>query len=234
MKQIYFGQRISQLRRENGMTQETLAQRLGISNQAVSKWESDQCCPDIMQLPQLADLFGITLDALFGRTQAEKTALCAVASLPWEDDNSLRAVCFLGRKLLEAQELPHHSQALEKVQLNFQGAVEDVKSAFSVYCPGTAIGGDVKAGDGVTCGDVSGDVKAGDGVTCGEVKGSVTVTASPAAISARMQRPVTALIAPEISAAMPPPGAKSIAARLKGLPERAAISTPQMNKTTEP
>ena len=40
MKQIYFGQRISQLRRENGMTQETLAQRLGISNQAVSKWES--------------------------------------------------------------------------------------------------------------------------------------------------------------------------------------------------
>ena len=150
MKQIYFGQRISQLRRENGMTQETLAQRLGISNQAVSKWESDQCCPDIMQLPQLADLFGITLDALFGRTQAEKTALCAVASLPWEDDNSLRAVCFLGRRLLEAQELPHHSQALEKVQLNFQGTVEDVKSAFSVYCPGTAIGGDVKAGDGVT------------------------------------------------------------------------------------
>ena len=169
MKQIYFGQRISQLRRENGMTQETLAQKLGISNQAVSKWESDQCCPDIMQLPQIADLFGITLDALFGRTQAEKKALCAVASLPWEDDNSLRAVCFLGRKLLEAQELPHHSQALEKVQLNFQGAVEDVKSAFSVYCPGTAIGGDVKAGDGVTCGDVSGDVKAGDGVTCGNI-----------------------------------------------------------------
>ena len=169
MKQIYFGQRISQLRRENGMTQETLAQRLGISNQAVSKWESDQCCPDIMQLPQLADLFGITLDALFGRTQAEKTALCAVASLPWEDDNSLRAVCFLGRRLLEAQELPHHSQALEKVQLNFQGTVEDVKSAFSVYCPGTAIGGDVKAGDGVTCGDVSGSVTAGDSVTCGNI-----------------------------------------------------------------
>lgn len=169
MKQIYFGQRISQLRRENGMTQETLAQRLGISNQAVSKWESDQCCPDIMQLPQLADLFGITLDALFGRTQAEKTALCAVASLPWEDDNSLRAVCFLGRRLLEAQELPHHSQALEKVQLNFQGAVEDVKSAFSVYCPGTAIGGDVKAGDGVTCGDVKGSVTAGDSVTCGNI-----------------------------------------------------------------
>ena len=169
MKQIYFGQRISQLRRENGMTQETLAQKLGISNQAVSKWESDQCCPDIMQLPQLADLFGITLDALFGRTQAEKTALCAVASLPWEDDNSLRAVCFLGRRLLEAQELPHHSQALEKVQLNFQGAVEDVKSAFSVYCPGTAIGGDVKAGDGVTCGDVKGSVTAGDSVTCGNI-----------------------------------------------------------------
>ena len=46
MEQIYFGQRIAALRKQAGMTQEALAQRLGITNQAVSKWESDQCCPD--------------------------------------------------------------------------------------------------------------------------------------------------------------------------------------------
>lgn len=57
MEQIYFGQRIAALRKSKGMTQEALAQRLGITNQAVSKWESDQCCPDIMQLPALADIF---------------------------------------------------------------------------------------------------------------------------------------------------------------------------------
>ena len=63
MEQIYFGQRIAALRKERGMTQEALAQKLGITNQAVSKWESDQCCPDIMQLPALADIFEISLDA---------------------------------------------------------------------------------------------------------------------------------------------------------------------------
>ena len=67
MEQIYFGQRIAALRKRKGMTQEALAQLLGITNQAVSKWESDQCCPDIMQLPALAELFDISMDALFGR-----------------------------------------------------------------------------------------------------------------------------------------------------------------------
>lgn len=61
------GKRIAQRRRQLGLTQEGLAQRLDVTNQAVSKWESDQCCPDITQLPKLADLFGITLDELFGR-----------------------------------------------------------------------------------------------------------------------------------------------------------------------
>lgn len=41
MKQVYFGQRIAQLRRGRGMTQENLAQKLGVTNQAVSKWESE-------------------------------------------------------------------------------------------------------------------------------------------------------------------------------------------------
>lgn len=61
------GKRIGQYRRKLGLTQEGLAQRLDVTNQAVSKWESDQCCPDIAQLPKLADLFGITMDELFGR-----------------------------------------------------------------------------------------------------------------------------------------------------------------------
>lgn len=172
MEQIYFGQRIAALRRQNGLTQEAMAQKLGITNQAVSKWESDQCCPDIMQLPQIADLFGITLDALFGRTQTAAFTDAAAGNLPWEDDGCLRAVSFLGRKLLENQTIDNEKGAC-KVELKFTGNVEDLHSAFSVTCIESTIHGDVTAGAGVNCGNVGGDVTAGAGVNCGNVSGDV-------------------------------------------------------------
>lgn len=58
------GKRISQYRKEQGLTQENLAERLGISSQAVSKWETDQTCPDILLLPQLSKLLGVSVDTL--------------------------------------------------------------------------------------------------------------------------------------------------------------------------
>lgn len=68
------GNKIAQCRKSLNITQDALAQQLGVTNQAVSKWESDQCCPDVMLLPKLADIFGITLDELFDRvTHTEET-----------------------------------------------------------------------------------------------------------------------------------------------------------------
>lgn len=58
---------ISFYRKRQGLTQEELAKRLGVTNQSVSKWESAQCCPDIGLLPMLADIFEISIDELFGR-----------------------------------------------------------------------------------------------------------------------------------------------------------------------
>lgn len=52
-------------RKKQGLTQEELAQRLGVTNQSVSKWESAQCCPDISLIPKLADIFEISIDELF-------------------------------------------------------------------------------------------------------------------------------------------------------------------------
>ena len=63
-----FGDRLSVYRRRTGMTQDALASRLGVSAQAVSKWERAVCCPDISLLPALADTFGISIDLLFGRS----------------------------------------------------------------------------------------------------------------------------------------------------------------------
>lgn len=64
------GTRISELRRARGLTQEEVAERLGVSSQAVSKWENDLSCPDIMSLPALAGLLGTTVDVLLS---GEKT-----------------------------------------------------------------------------------------------------------------------------------------------------------------
>lgn len=70
---LSLGKKISELRKEKGITQEELADKLGISPQAVSKWENDLSCPDIMSLPDIADIFGITIDELFGKTKQKLT-----------------------------------------------------------------------------------------------------------------------------------------------------------------
>lgn len=58
------GSRIAARRREKGMSQENLAEKLGVSSQAVSKWENDASCPDISLLPALAKLLDLTVDEL--------------------------------------------------------------------------------------------------------------------------------------------------------------------------
>ena len=65
------GNRISRLRKEKGMSQEALAEKIGVSPQAVSKWENDQSCPDISLLPQLAKLLDVTVDELLTGTSNE-------------------------------------------------------------------------------------------------------------------------------------------------------------------
>lgn len=66
------GKRIIAHRKRLGMTQDKLAEQLGITAQAVSKWENDQSCPDITMLPKLAEIFGISIDALLGCTSSEQ------------------------------------------------------------------------------------------------------------------------------------------------------------------
>ena len=60
------GKNIYLLRKERNLTQGQLAEKLGVSVQAVSKWENDQCAPDVSMFPILANLFGVSIDRLFG------------------------------------------------------------------------------------------------------------------------------------------------------------------------
>ena len=66
------GKRIRQLRFKAGMTQEQLADKLGISPQSVSKWENAIAMPDISALPILAEIFGISIDDLFDLTTEQR------------------------------------------------------------------------------------------------------------------------------------------------------------------
>ena len=65
------GKRIAALRKEKELKQDTLAEALGVSPQAVSKWENDQTCPDISLLPRLAELLDVTVDELLSGKKKE-------------------------------------------------------------------------------------------------------------------------------------------------------------------
>ena len=58
------GQFISALRKANGMTQKQLAERLNVSDKAVSRWERDECAPDLTLIPALAEIYDVTCDEI--------------------------------------------------------------------------------------------------------------------------------------------------------------------------
>lgn len=64
MNTEHIGVLIARLRKEKGMTQQELAEQLGITDKAVSKWERNLSCPDIAILPQVAEILGVTVDDL--------------------------------------------------------------------------------------------------------------------------------------------------------------------------
>ena len=144
-------------------------------------------------LPQLADLFHVTLDDLFGREapQPQRTAEQeeAARTLPWPDDDTLYAVMYHGHQLLteDPAVLKGHREELRFV---YDGPAVNVSSWFDVVCesgpvegsvPAVQAGGDVHcagvegivtAGGDVAGGEVTGDVRSGGDVACGSVGGS--------------------------------------------------------------
>lgn len=80
------GKRIVSQRKRLGLTQDQLAEQLGVTAQAVSKWENDQSCPDITMLPRLAEIFDITTDELLG-LEKKKVHEAEVVEQPLEESN---------------------------------------------------------------------------------------------------------------------------------------------------
>ena len=72
MTGIKIGKKIRLLRKNNDVTQDKLAAYLGVTPQAVSRWESEICYPDIETLPQIADFFGVGMDELLCYDSVQK------------------------------------------------------------------------------------------------------------------------------------------------------------------
>jgi transcriptional regulator with XRE-family HTH domain len=191
---------ICSLRKQSGLTQEALADRLGLTFQAVSKWENFQSSPDIQLLPRLAEIFQVSVDRLFGlekpepvekepQLQAEGSAMAegmtaeiSPQELPWQDDGSLRVVLYKGRTLLQSDDAEE-----PRMVFRYEGAALNVESRISVECGDVEghvhagrdihcgeVGGGANAGRDVLCFDVQGDAGAGRDVQCTDVDGSVT------------------------------------------------------------
>lgn len=76
--EIKLGEKIKELRNRDGRTQENLADALGVTNQAVSRWEKNGSYPDMELIPSIANYFGITIDELFGYRNDRENKIDAI------------------------------------------------------------------------------------------------------------------------------------------------------------
>jgi len=83
------GKRIAENRKRLKLTQDLLAEKLGVTAQAVSKWENDLSCPDIATLPKLAEIFGITTDELLGLSHSETVHEAEVVDEEASENNGI-------------------------------------------------------------------------------------------------------------------------------------------------
>ncbi|MBO4920720.1 MAG: helix-turn-helix transcriptional regulator [Lachnospiraceae bacterium] len=81
---IMLGEKIKELRKRDGRTQDDIATALGITNQAVSRWEANKAYPDMEMIPAIANYFHVSIDELFGYSNDREvffiisTGLCKI------------------------------------------------------------------------------------------------------------------------------------------------------------
>ena len=167
------GENIRALRLQKGLTQEQVAQQLGVTYQAVSKWENGTNTPDIGLLPEIAALFGVMIDALF-----HQDAASALAGLPVEDDGVIRIVQLRGRQVVAVT--PRMSPDDPAIEIAFPRNCNDRTQYFKVEVYGHVIAD----------GSINGDVVYHQSVQCAEINGNVRTTGNVTASSINTFGPV--------------------------------------------
>ena len=75
------GTMIAELRKQHGMTQLELAEKMGVTDKAVSKWERDLSCPDINSIPTLAEILGVSVEELMQIKKEAEAPVSKVAEI---------------------------------------------------------------------------------------------------------------------------------------------------------
>lgn len=185
-----FSKNLRKLRKEIDISQEQLAENFGITVQAVSKWECGLSYPDIELLPQIADFFHVTIDALLRASETVRQQADETFCIDLPDDGVLRIVQCKGKRLLQRDEYAADykiplcidsalsAEPSGNIHVEIWGSAQiegeikgNVTAEDGVVCAN--VGGNVAAGDGVICANVEGSVEAGDGVVCASVRGNV-------------------------------------------------------------
>lgn len=161
------GENIRALRLCKRLTQEQVAQKLGVTYQAVSKWENGTNTPDIALLPEIAAFFGVTIDALF-----HQDAISALDGFPVEDDGVIRIVQLRGRQVLKVTtRMSPDDPAIEIAfprNCNVRTQYFKVEVYGHVIADGS-INGDVVAHQSVQCAEINGDVRSQGDVKAGNI-----------------------------------------------------------------
>ena len=111
MKQQTFGATVAALRKERGMTQLELAEQMGVTDKAVSKWERDLSLPDTASLPKLAETLGVTVDELMLGTSvilfsAPPAMVLTLITIQCGSDEAYASECVFIGTVLSALTMP--------------------------------------------------------------------------------------------------------------------------------
>ena len=98
--QLDLGKKIRELRQRDGRTQETLAEAIGVTSQAVSRWEASGGYPDMEMIPSLANYFGVSIDELFGYNNERSKKIDELAE-KIEHMNQHRRMHFKGKRRID-------------------------------------------------------------------------------------------------------------------------------------
>lgn len=119
---LNIGESIRELRRIHGRTQESLANTLGVTAQAVSRWESGATYPDMELIPSIANFFGISIDRLFGYSGEREVKITAVLEKidqlndeSWRDDTNLDECIAILRRALD--EFPGNERIMYRLAM---------------------------------------------------------------------------------------------------------------------
>ena len=185
---ILLGKQIAMLRKRNNITQAELAEKLSLSYQAISQWEHSNTYPDITILPEIAKIFNVSIDYLFGITSSNYNEDNNIV-LPHEvNDDTLYIVVSKGNKVVSRQELQsildkHRtttqyldqngknvvSVVYDNIKFELIGEPLNVNCCFPLKC--NDIKGDVNVEGSIHCNNIGGNASSKGNIYCKDIKG---------------------------------------------------------------